>query len=140
MGKRVEVAEIHVANELHAFIENDVLPDLPLSSEDFWLGLATLLKDFSPRNKALLQARDEFQRKIDDWHQAQAGQKIDPDVYEAFLREIGYLLPEVDDFEILTENVDPEIATIAGPQLVVPIMNARFALNAANARWGSLLE
>ena len=140
MGKRVEVAGIHVANELHAFIENDVLPDLPLSSEDFWLGLATLLKDFSPRNKALLQARDEFQRKIDDWHQAQAGQKIDPDVYEAFLREIGYLLPEVDDFEILTENVDPEIATIAGPQLVVPIMNARFALNAANARWGSLFD
>ena len=140
MSERVDVAGLIVAKELHAFVENDVLPGLAIAPADFWRGFASLLDVFSPRNKALLAVRDDLQSKIDTWHQAHAGQSIDVAQTEAFLRSIGYLLPEVEDFEITTQNVDPEIATIAGPQLVVPITNARFALNAANARWGSLFD
>ena len=140
MSERVDVAGLSVAKELHAFVENDVLPGLGIAPADFWRGFASLLDVFSPRNKALLAVRDDLQSKIDTWHQAHAGQSIDVAQTEAFLKSIGYLLPEVEDFEITTQNVDPEIATIAGPQLVVPITNARFALNAANARWGSLFD
>jgi len=140
MAERIVVAGLSVAPELHEFIESSVLVDLPLSSERFWQGLAQVLETFAPKNSALLATRDQLQQQIDDWHQARVGQQIDPAEYEAYLRSIGYLLPEAEDFEILTTNVDPEIATIAGPQLVVPIMNARFALNAANARWGSLFD
>ncbi len=140
MSERVDVAGLRVAKELHAFIENEVLPGLAIASGDFWRGLASVLEAFTPRNKTLLAVRDDLQRQIDQWHQVRAGQPIDAEQYEAFLKSIGYLLPEVEDFEITTQNVDPEIATIAGPQLVVPIMNARFALNAANARWGSLFD
>ena len=140
MSERVDVAGLSVAKELHAFVENDVLPGLAIAPADFWRGFASLLDVFSPRNKALLAVRDDLQSKIDTWHQAHAGQSIDVAQTEAFLKSIGYLLPEVEDFEITTQNVDPEIATIAGPQLVVPITNARFALNAANARWGSLFD
>ena len=140
MSERVDVAGLRVAKELHAFVENEVLPGLAIASGDFWRGLASVLEAFTPRNKTLLAVRDDLQRQIDQWHQVRAGQPIDAEQYEAFLKRIGYLLPEVEDFEITTQNVDPEIATIAGPQLVVPIMNARFALNAANARWGSLFD
>ena len=140
MSERVDVAGLRVAKELHAFVENEVLPGLAIASVDFWRGLASVLEAFTPRNKTLLAVRDDLQRQIDQWHQVRAGQPIDAEQYEAFLKSIGYLLPEVEDFEITTQNVDPEIATIAGPQLVVPIMNARFALNAANARWGSLFD
>ncbi len=140
MSERVDVAGLRVAKELHAFVENEVLPGLAIASGDFWRGLASVLEAFTPRNKTLLAVRDDLQRQIDQWHQVRAGQPIDAEQYEAFLKSIGYLLPEVEDFEITTQNVDPEIATIAGPQLVVPIMNARFALNAANARWGSLFD
>ena len=140
MSERVDVAGLSVAKELQAFVENDVLPGLGIAPADFWRGFASLLDVFSPRNKALIAVRDDLQSKIDTWHQAHAGQSIDVAQTEAFLKSIGYLLPEVEDFEITTQNVDPEIATIAGPQLVVPITNARFALNAANARWGSLFD
>ena len=140
MSERIDVAGLSVAKELHAFVEDDVLPGLAIAPTDFWRGFASLLEVFSPRNKALLAVRDDLQRQIDQWHQDYASQPIDAAEYEAFLKSIGYLLPEVEDFEITTQNVDPEIATIAGPQLVVPIMNARFALNAANARWGSLFD
>ena len=140
MSERIDVAGLSVAKELHAFVEDDVLPGLAIAPADFWRGFASLLEVFSPRNKALLAVRDDLQRQIDQWHQDYASQPIDAAEYEAFLKSIGYLLPEVEDFEITTQNVDPEIAIIAGPQLVVPIMNARFALNAANARWGSLFD
>ena len=125
---------------LAAFVEGDVLPGTGIDAEAFWQGFATLLKDFSPRNRALLEKRASLQAQIDDWHKARRGQPHDHTAYKAFLREIGYLLPEGDDFEIDTSKIDPEIATVAGPQLVVPITNARYALNAANARWGSLYD
>ncbi len=140
MGDRINMAGLQIAPELYEFIGTEVLPELPVSDEAFWEGLSRVIHEYSPRNKALLLTRDRLQEQIDQWHQAHAGQALDAVAYEAFLREIGYLLPEVDDFEIKTSNVDPEIAEIAGPQLVVPIMNARFALNAANARWGSLFD
>ena len=140
MSDRINIAGLQIAPELHEFIVNDVLPELPVSAEAFWAGLSNVISEFAPRNKALLLARDHLQQQIDHWHQEHAGQTFDAPAYEAYLREIGYLLPEADDFEIETSNVDPEIAQIAGPQLVVPIMNARFALNAANARWGSLFD
>src|SRR5690606_16749796 len=106
----------------------------------FWRGFSELLADLAPRNRALLVKRQDLQAKIDAWHQERRGQPHDPKAYRAFLEAIGYLVPEPAPFSIGTENVDPEIATMAGPQLVVPSRNARFALNAANARWGSLYD
>src|SRR5690606_416997 len=106
----------------------------------FWRGFSELLADLAPRNRALLVKRQDLQAKIDAWHQERRGQPHDPKAYRAFLEAIGYLVPEPAPFAIGTENVDPEIATMAGPQLVVPVLNARFLLNAANARWGSLYD
>ncbi|MDZ4273006.1 MAG: malate synthase G, partial [Erythrobacter sp.] len=133
-------AGIAIDSRLAAFLETQVLTPLGRDVAAFWQGFAALLAEFAPRNAALLARRDELQAQIDAWHVARAGKPHDPASYKAFLESIGYLVPEPGDFQIGTQNVDPEIATMAGPQLVVPILNARFLLNAANARWGSLYD
>ncbi|MBU2586955.1 MAG: malate synthase G, partial [Alphaproteobacteria bacterium] len=133
-------AGIAIDSRLAAFLEAQVLNPLGRDVAAFWQGFAALLAEFAPRNAALLAKRDELQAQIDAWHVARAGKPHDPASYKAFLESIGYLVPEPGDFQIGTQNVDPEIATMAGPQLVVPILNARFLLNAANARWGSLYD
>ena len=131
---------LSVAEELSSFLSTEVLPGLEISEDHFWSSLEKIIQEFSPRNKELLDIRELMQSQIDAWHLANPGEEKNLDVYKDFLKEIGYLLPEGEDFKITTKNVDPEISTIAGPQLVVPVMNARFALNAANARWGSLYD
>jgi malate synthase len=131
---------LQVDAALAGFLEREVLAPLGRDADEFWLGLADLLARFAPRNRALLDKRQALQEQIDAWHRQRRGQPIDAQAYRAFLEEIGYLVPEPGDFAIGTQNVDPEIATMAGPQLVVPVLNARFLLNAANARWGSLYD
>ena len=140
MTDRIEKHGLQVATELATFIDNHALPGTGIEPDRFWAGFADLLAEMSPRNRALLQKREDLQSTIDEWHIAHRNAPHDRTAYEEFLREIGYLVEEGDDFEIDTANVDPEIATVPGPQLVVPITNARFALNAANARWGSLYD
>ncbi|MFZ9395304.1 MAG: malate synthase G [Erythrobacter sp.] len=140
MGEYLDRNGIGVDPALANFLETEVLAPLGRDIDAFWQGFAALLGAFAPRNRALLQKRDELQAQIDQWHVTRRGKPIDPAEYEAFLREIGYLVPEPAHFTIGTTNVDPEIATMAGPQLVVPVLNARFLLNAANARWGSLYD
>ena len=140
MSNYETTAGLSVSSDLKAFIEQDALPGTGVSADTFWAGLAALANDMGPRNRALLAVRETMQSQIDDWHIERRGQAHDPAEYQAFLRSIGYLVPEPDDFTIATENVDAEFATLPGPQLVVPIMNARYALNAANARWGSLYD
>jgi malate synthase len=125
---------------LHSFIVDEALPGTGIEPERFFAGLASLVAEFGPRNAELLQRREELQAAIDGWHRARAGTPHDQAAYRAFLEEIGYLVPRGDAFTIETDGVDPEIATIPGPQLVVPVTNARYALNAANARWGSLYD
>ncbi|WP_299193480.1 malate synthase G [uncultured Erythrobacter sp.] len=140
MTNMVERAGLSVDERLAGFLEAQVLAPLGRDSGVFWQGFAALLADFAPRNAALLAKREDLQAQIDAWHAARRGQPHDAGEYRAFLEEIGYLVPEPGDFQIGTQNVDAEIATMAGPQLVVPILNARFLLNAANARWGSLYD
>jgi len=140
MTTRVERAGLQIASELADFIETEALKGTGVTAETFWTGFSELVHDFGPRNSELLEAREALQTQIDDWHIRHRDRPHDHEAYAAFLEEIGYLLPEGDDFEIDTSNVDPEIATVPGPQLVVPITNARYALNAANARWGSLYD
>jgi malate synthase len=140
MTDRVTRAGLQVARELADFIEQAALPGTGVEAARFWDGFAAMLADLTPTNRALLARRAELQARIDQWHIARRGQPHDPEAYFAFLQEIGYLIPEGEDFQIDTAYVDPEIATVPGPQLVVPITNARFAINAANARWGSLYD
>ena len=131
---------LSVDDILHAFVEGELLPETGVAPAAFWASLEQILADFTPRNAELLAHRDALQVKIDAWWRDRRGRPLDVAEETAFLREIGYLLPEPEAFQITTENVDPEIAKIAGPQLVVPVSNGRFALNAANARWGSLYD
>ena len=138
--KYINKGSLSVSTDLEAFLKSEVLPGLDLSEDHFWNSLENIINEFSPRNKELLDIRESMQGKIDAWHLANPGGEKNLGVYKDFLKDIGYLLPEGEDFKITTENVDPEISSIAGPQLVVPVMNARFALNAANARWGSLYD
>lgn len=140
MAEYVGRGRLQVAAELAEFLEARALPGTGVDVAAFWAGFSELLTGLAPKNRALLDKRQDLQGKIDAWHIARRGQPHDAEGYEAFLREIGYLLPEGEAFSIDTTRIDPEIATVAGPQLVVPITNARFALNAANARWGSLYD
>jgi malate synthase len=140
MSNRINEHGFNVAECLHNLVNHDVLPGLNIDPQDFWKAVADVLNEFIPRNKALLDVRNELQLKIDAWHLDQENTPFSQNVYQQFLTDIGYLVPEQEDFQISTNNVDPEVALIAGPQLVVPLMNARFALNAANARWGSLYD
>jgi malate synthase len=139
---RIQVAGLQVADSLYRFIEDEALPasGTGLTGPAFWTGVARIFSDLTPVNRDLLRRRDELQASIDSWHQANGGQPLDLAKYRAFLEEIGYLVPGPAPFTVTTEDVDPEIASTAGPQLVVPVTNARFAINAANARWGSLYD
>jgi len=138
--KYITKGSLSVSTDLESFLRLEVLPGLDISEEHFWSSLENIIDEFGPKNKALLETRELMQQQIDEWHLTNSGQEKNLSAYKKFLNEIGYLLKEGDDFKITTKNVDPEISSIAGPQLVVPVMNARFALNAANARWGSLYD
>lgn len=140
MTEFLDRSGLSVDTRLADFVEQRALPETGLDAAKFWNDFAGLLAKFAPENAALLAKREDLQAQIDAWHEARAGQAHDAAAYQAFLREIGYLVPEPAAFQVGTQNVDPEIATMAGPQLVVPALNARFALNAANARWGSLYD
>ena len=131
---------LKISTDLKDFLENEVLPGLDINADTFWKSFELIVKEFAPRNKDLLDKRENIQSQIDKWHLDRKGEQHNHDEYKKFLEEIGYIAPRSPDFLITTDNVDPEIKTIAGPQLVVPVMNARFALNAANARWGSLYD
>jgi malate synthase len=140
MTDRVSVGNLRVARVLYDFVNNEALPGTGIDPDSFWSGVDKVVADLTPRNQELLRRRDELQAQIDKWHRQRVIEPIDAEAYRQFLTDIGYLLPEPDDFTITTTGVDPEITTTAGPQLVVPVTNARFALNAANARWGSLYD
>jgi malate synthase len=140
MTDRIALHGLQIDRRLHDMITTEALPGTGISPETFWKGLSDLVHELGPRNRDLLATRDALQAQIDAWHQARSGQGHDAAAYTQFLREIGYLLPEGEDFQVDTAHVDDEIARIPGPQLVVPVMNARYALNAANARWGSLYD
>jgi malate synthase len=140
MGDYVETNGLRVAEELYAFVRDEALPGTGIEEQTFWVGAAAVISEFTPQVRELLVVRDRLQEQIDEFHRSSDTSSVDPGLYEAFLRSIGYLVDEPRDFTITTEHVDPEIATISGPQLVVPLLNARFAANAANARWGSLYD
>jgi len=139
MADYVKAGTLQVATELYEFINSEVIPGSEVDQEQFWSGLGSLVKDLAPRNKELLKVRDEIQSKLNAWHRENS-ESFDFEKYKAFLEEIGYLEPEADDYKVSTESVDEEVAFQAGPQLVVPVNNARYAINAANARWGSLYD
>ncbi len=138
--KRVSIGSLSIDPALEALVSEEIMPGLGLDAEDFWNSFSHILNDLTPRNRELLEKRDQIQQQIDDWHLIRMGKPDDPQAYQEFLRSIDYLVPEGPDFKITTTGVDPEISQIPGPQLVVPVSNARYALNAANARWGSLLD
>lgn len=140
MSNRIQQGSLNIDSTLYQLVNEQVMPGTGINADDFWQSFESILKDLAPKNRALLIKRDDLQHQIDAWHQERTGHAIDAAEYKQFLQEIGYLVPEGNDFQVTTASVEPEIATQAGPQLVVPIMNARFALNAANARWGSLYD
>ena len=140
MRGRIEKHGLKVSPALYDFIAQKALPGSGVDPETFWAGFAALAARLMPQNRSILAERDRLQAAIDAWHKANPARPIDAEAYSAFLKEIGYLVPQGPDFQIGTAHVDPEIAIVAGPQLVVPLTNARFALNAANARWGSLYD
>ena len=140
MTEYINHGSLKVAKELDDLINKKVCVGIDIEPESFWASFEKIIEEFTPRNKALLEKREDLQKSIDEWHLNNNSKSIDKAEYKKFLKEIGYLLNEPEDFSIETQNVDPEISSIAGPQLVVPVMNARFALNAANARWGSLYD
>ncbi|MDR0479312.1 MAG: malate synthase G, partial [Burkholderiaceae bacterium] len=140
MTDRITTGDLQVVPALYHFVNQEVLPDLDIAPEAFWLGFSTLVTDLAPRNLALLAERSRLQQELDTWHSAAPGPIADMRAYRAFLERIGYLLPAPAPFKITTAHVDAELAVQAGPQLVVPVTNARYALNAANARWGSLYD
>jgi malate synthase len=140
MAKTLQYGGLTVAKELDDFLREEVVKGIDVDADKFWSSLELILEDFGPRNKLLLNKREELQKQIDEWHISKKDKGHDHESYVEFLKEINYLLDEGEDFQITTENVDEEIKTIAGAQLVVPVMNARFSLNAANARWGSLYD
>jgi malate synthase len=140
MTDRVTVGNLRVAKVLHDFVNTEALPGTDLDPDSFWAGVDKVVTDLAPRNADLLARRDDLQAQIDKWHRHRVIEPHDPDAYQAFLTDIGYLTPVPDDFTVTTSGVDPEITSTAGPQLVVPVLNARFALNASNARWGSLYD
>ena len=140
MSNRLNRSNLQVSEALVKFIENEALPNTGVNSEVFWSELEAILDKFVPQNKALLQKRTSFKNKIDDFYKTNKGKKIIHDDYIKFLKDINYIVPVGSDFQINTKNVDPELSLNAGPQLVVPVMNARYALNAANARWGSMYD
>ncbi|AZO40481.1 malate synthase G [Mesorhizobium sp. M7D.F.Ca.US.005.01.1.1] len=139
MTDRIEIAGLRIARELHEFVAKEALPGTGIEADAFWNGFSAIVHDLAPKNRALLAKRDAMQEKLDGWYRDH-GAPVDMEAYKGFLKEIGYIVPEGPAFSVSTDNVDPEILVIAGPQLVVPVMNARYALNAANARWGSLYD
>lgn len=140
MKKMIDVKGLKVDDSLYTFIANELTPDTGIEPEAFWAALSDIVMDLGPDNKTLLNTRDQLQHRLDAWHRQHHGPPVEPAAYRQFLKDIGYLLPEGDDFAITVDGVDPEICSTAGPQLVVPVDNARYALNAANARWGSLYD
>ena len=140
MSERVKHGNLQVSHELDSFLKNEVLPGIDVEADSFWSAFEIILQEFGGRNKALLDKRKEIQKQIDEWHISRKGEPHNQDEYIEFLKKIDYLIDEGEDFEITTTNVDSEIREVAGAQLVVPVMNARFSLNAANARWGSLYD
>ena len=140
MTDRVQVGDLQVARSLSDFVNREALPGTGVDADAFWAGFESIIHDLAPRNRELVAFRDALQEKIDDWHRANPGPIADMNAYKVFLREIGYLQDEGPEFSIRTARTDAEISDVPGPQLVVPVMNARYALNAANARWGSLYD
>ena len=140
MSERTRYGNLQVSQELDNFLRNEVVPGIDVDPKEFWQSFEKILDEFGPRNRELLKKRTEIQKKIDEWHIERQGSDHNQQEYVSFLKEIGYLVDEGEDFKINTDNVDEEIKTVAGAQLVVPVMNARFSLNAANARWGSLYD
>ena len=140
MSERVKHGNLQVSHELDSFLKNEVLPGIDVEADSFWSAFEKILQEFGGRNKDLLDKRKEIQKQIDEWHISRKGEPHNQDEYIEFLKKIDYLIDEGEDFEITTTNVDSEIREVAGAQLVVPVMNARFSLNAANARWGSLYD
>ncbi len=138
--QRIEAGGLKIARQLHDFIVNEAMPGTGIEAHEYWNAFGRIVAELAPKNAVLLEKRAQLQKQISDWHKANPGPISDMATYEGFLRNIGYLVPEGDAFSVGTQNVDPEIADIPGPQLVVPVLNARYALNAANARWGSLYD